>query len=151
MILSSEYLSFTDTSSLYHYVAAKGAISMFFDNPIYGVGMGNQQQRAMEYLDYSFLSIAELAIVPHNLFLEILSENGLIGATLFMMIIYKLSTKYKNFRQVDFSVIFLTAFLPSMTLTYTYEPLFWLGMSIAAADTKLQREKDRTKEHHANA
>lgn len=131
--ISDESFSFEDRSSLYHVVAAKGTFNMFLNNPLLGVGLGNQPGLALEYFDFSYFDIAEVSIPPHNLFLELLSENGIVGFLIFLLVIYKLNTKYKSFGDYKFVILFATIFLPSMTLNYTYEPLFWFGMAVVSS------------------
>lgn len=63
------------------------AIEEFMDSKIVGVGLGNYNNYAQEELRYKLSSDI---ITPHNLYLEILSECGIIGLILFLNILLPL-------------------------------------------------------------
>jgi len=68
----------------------KSSIDMFSGHPLFGIGTGNWFAKYQEYNDPNrddayFLESAD--INPHNDFLKILSENGIIGFSFFSFII----------------------------------------------------------------
>ena len=67
------------------------AWQMFLDHPLLGVGAGNYTERFDEYAErvgsaVRFRSISR-AHYPHNLYLEIAAESGLVGLSLFLTIV----------------------------------------------------------------
>jgi len=69
------------------FVLADAAISIFRDNLLFGVGSNNF---ILELSKYDLLSISETRLLQpvHNVFLLILSENGLIGLALFSYLMF---------------------------------------------------------------
>lgn len=79
----------------------KSAILTFLQHPIIGVGFGGWPVVS---------GLGDISIHPHNIFLEVLSETGVIGFTLF------LSLLYFTFRRLTCSFIFLTPEYTSLFL-----------------------------------
>ena len=65
------------------------AIRMFLAFPLLGLGQGDFYRLSsnLEFSQSSFLSIVQNGENAHNYFLQILAENGLIGMTLFALLI----------------------------------------------------------------
>jgi O-antigen ligase len=59
--------------------AQQAAIAMFLDRPILGVGRENYPLYQLEYLAGTSLAYRARGIPPHNLYLEIAAEHGLLG------------------------------------------------------------------------
>lgn len=59
--------------------ASLAAISMFLDHPILGVGRENYTLYQLEYLEGTSLAYQAKSIPPHDLYLEIAAEHGLVG------------------------------------------------------------------------
>jgi putative inorganic carbon (hco3(-)) transporter len=55
------------------------AVEMFLSNPLVGVGAGNYPPLYAEYSRYLGLRSVSSEFTPHNLYLEILAETGLLG------------------------------------------------------------------------
>jgi len=72
-----------DTSTAFRFLAWFQAIFDFFRSPIFGIGTGSF------FLDNPILPL----IYPHNLILELASENGIVGLILIVTFLY-LPIKY---------------------------------------------------------
>jgi O-antigen ligase len=81
-VFSIFFDSDADMSYQYRVSTIGPSISMFLDNPIFGVGIGNYTYRIE---DYGYSGI----IAPHNNILGITSELGLLGFIPFVLIIIK--------------------------------------------------------------
>ena len=57
----------------------KTAIKMFWENPIFGNGPKMFREDCL--LEIYFVN--EVRIAPHNFYIQLLAENGLIGFTIF--------------------------------------------------------------------
>ncbi len=125
------------------------AMQMFWDNPLLGVGLGNFR---VQYQDYS----RQIGIDPRrdprspaSLYLEMLSEQGLIGAGLFIGLIYLvlrgLFDAKRKFQEIGLrDTAYVTAGLIASLTGYmtaaivknsAYANVFWIliGVSLAAA------------------
>ena len=79
-----------------HGLLWKSAYKLFLDNPVFGVGTKNFRiDCSQNFNDESFDKISEHEKInsicsthPHNYFLELISENGLVGLFLFFISIY---------------------------------------------------------------
>lgn len=83
------------------------AITSWLNNPLVGVGFGN----------YKFVNL-EGYTYPHNIFLEILSETGIIGITLFILLIInilfnieKQIKEYNNDKNKIYIIMLKTSFI----------------------------------------
>lgn len=88
---------------------------MFLDNPVLGVGLG------VGWLTNSILQ------EPHNLFLELLSEMGIVGLLAFGALIVAIVRSGRGRVSVALLVV---AFLPAMTQTVLFEPTWWFAAGI---------------------
>jgi len=132
---------------------------MFLDNPIFGVGPGNFRHRLPEYMkadEYQdvIVELLQLQRTPethrqaaHNMFLGTLAELGLVGFTLFMLILIfsiknywemakycgLLGGKYKVFEVKNFRYAFY-GWLLIMILSGTLplEKYLWFYISFAS-------------------
>lgn len=105
--------------SVHHDAHARTAISMFMQKPLIGYGPKNYRNICdrFEYNEYSCTTH------PHNIYLQLLSETGLIGLFFVMTIIFNLFNFFsKGFKKKDdlsfqilssYLIIFLIPFLPS--------------------------------------
>ena len=59
--------------------AQQAAIAMFLDRPLLGVGRENYPLHQLEYLAGTSLAYKAAGIPPHNLYLEVAAEHGLLG------------------------------------------------------------------------
>jgi O-antigen ligase len=70
-----------DGSILYRVSGIFQSLILFLDNPIFGVGVGNY--------GWFYCGVKGDFIYPHNIILQIMSELGLIGMTIFCLCLYK--------------------------------------------------------------
>jgi O-antigen ligase len=134
--LFSRFSDITDTSSsAFSSVGSRielsnSAIDYFIDSPFYGIGYGSFGNRFTGYED---------RIEPHNFYLEIAAETGIIGILLFLLFI--ISVYYFSFRKkvkndsFASTLMILTLYLNVQSLSTTYlvdsKALFmWLSILI---------------------
>ncbi len=101
------------------------------ENKIFGIGIGS--------FGYSLLNTEKLSY-PHNIITEILSENGILGFSLFLLIviytlfsIVKLNrSKKENFAVKSFVIsLFISSFLNANISGHIGRNLFfWLSMGL---------------------
>ncbi len=130
------------------------AWQMFVDNPILGVGLGNFN---IEYQTYSRklgLDSRRDARSPASLYLELLSEQGLIGTLIFLMLMVlifrELNNAKNNFlrsglRDDATMMLALTAgfggyLFSAIVKNSAYSNVFWVivGISLAAGQVAIQ-------------
>lgn len=112
-------------------------INMFLANPIFGVGLGGYGYYFALYewdSDLSKLSVAAKQI-PNNVYVELLSEVGLVGTTLFIIFLsvwigkaWKI--KQKNPEFISFALSAMVAFVAFPTFNVLYVWCFY-GISLA--------------------
>jgi hypothetical protein len=119
------------TNTMYSRIGAwKGGLEMFLDNPILGVGYFNFQEVFEN--NYSWITVEGVPAVPrpHNLFISVLAETGMIGIIIFLLLcanIISVPIRYlKNHREKfdrEVAVFILSAitvyFVSSLTLNFT--------------------------------
>jgi O-antigen ligase len=59
--------------------ATQAAIAMFIDHPLVGVGRENYTLYELEYVSGTSLAYQAKGIPPHDLYLEVAAEHGIIG------------------------------------------------------------------------
>lgn len=101
------FQSITDTtqstqSNYQRILMWNASIKMFIDYPIFGIGIGNyHDKQASSYLTEEFIDIP---YHPHNTFLYILSESGLLGAisyiSLFLYLFYNAINNFKSTKNI---------------------------------------------------
>ena len=120
-------------------------INMFLDNPIIGVGMGNYNSKYQQYSSQLGLDFRIEARSAHSLYLEILSERGLLGMISFIIMIYytfvslrgaeRFFSKNKMDELSDLTYAIMVALITYLvTATFLHDALiryFWLLMGIA--------------------
>ncbi len=75
--------------------------SLFKENPVFGVGIGNlKQQTSLEYIkDYGLINESK-RLLPHNQYLRYLTAFGIIGMSVFLICFYAplfLNKSYHNY------------------------------------------------------
>lgn len=63
--------------------AVSAAVDMFADHMVLGVGRENYPLYQLDYLEGSALALRNSAIPPHDLYLEIATEHGIVGLVVF--------------------------------------------------------------------
>ncbi|WP_275373065.1 O-antigen ligase family protein [Clostridium tertium] len=131
------FMGFHDTSVLSRLSSIYLGIYIFQKNPLFGSGMGSHFTRL--YTDNS-LKIDDLygLIDPHNVYVLILSEIGLIGLIIIILFIlclfYRLSQiPDKMFRKTSYLIVFAAAISgiggSHLVNEISYSIVFWIYMS----------------------
>lgn len=107
---------------------------MFMDNPIMGVGWGNFPFRLEEYLRDLTLPSGRTNVVPHSIYLEILSETGLLGFSLFLAMVFSLlklpnDNQGSNYSQNIMFGAFISLLISGIFLGILYQSFFWVCLS----------------------
>ena len=115
--------------------ASQAAVEMFLDHPLLGVGRENYPLYELEYLAGSSLAKSAKGIPPHNLYLEVAAENGILGIIvvggLLFMTFRALFEARKRFRAAgDHTHAELAAWLAIGLLGYLVSSLFLHGAFI---------------------
>lgn len=106
----------------------KESLSLFFDHPIFGIGLENNNN----YLRSNGLHYS------HNVFLDIACSQGIVGILIFIIIIVYLVSKSKNkFFSIGFAISsFITLFFVNGYNTMT----FWIPILLVFLQTKYNVE-----------
>lgn len=114
------------------------AFSMIKENPFFGSGIGEYANRYMTW--------------PHNLFIHIWVEFGIIGAIPFIYALLK-SIKITLFTKCDSDDIFFLGYLFSISIIrlmfssyFWHHPEFWMFMFLGIIVSKKQSYWDRNRE-----
>ena len=124
------------TSNSFHYNHYILAITNFKQNKIFGTGTRSFRNVCGNFTSDSSPPVPSdlgCSTHPHNYFLEILSEQGLVGIILFTIFIFSFLTHYlkNNKHIVLFSVILFFPFLPTGSFYSSWDNTnFWLVLSI---------------------
>lgn len=110
----------------------KQALQTFQENPIMGIGAG--------VLDTPLF----LGAVAHNTYISILTELGILGFFLFLLIIgnsiYKAAIQSNWYAQLWLSILAVWA-IGIFTLTWEYRKTSWLVLALVVVSAELNRKK----------
>jgi O-antigen ligase len=110
------------------------AVNMFTENPIFGVGLGQYSWLYDDYLPYSLTDDIG-SVVPLNVFVQLLAENGLVGffcVSIFFAVLWSRSDK--SYRGLLLYVLISMNFYP------TYKFLFmWVLFALIFSSGKQRR------------
>lgn len=90
---------------------------------------------ASPLLGYGLFSYMDIYIRPHNVFLEIMLQGGLVLLTIFLYFLLRAFLKYRKMKKQDKGQVFLMPFiLYSSTMllvsgSYWFEPFFWFSFT----------------------
>ncbi len=129
------------------------ALQMFWDHPLLGVGLGNFPVNYQDYSRQIGIDPRRDPRSPASLYLEMLSEQGIIGASLFVLLIIlvfrglwmaKHQFQYIGMRDAAYmtSAVFaaLSAYMTSAIVKNSaYSNVFWILMGVALATTVVAR------------
>lgn len=124
------------------------AISLFKDNPFTGVGIGVERIHIFKnvYLDRG-ISDKLSTSYPHNLFIELLSQFGVLGMLVIFLLLFLITFSFlygnkleKNLLLVLFSISFIELMLSS---SYLLSPqfFFYIGICYSMFNKKLKVNK----------
>jgi len=119
----------------------KNGLNLIKENPILGVGPGQfsvlNKNKKVPYDTGENFS-------PHNFFIEIISQYGLIAIVylifILTLIVNLIKNKMKNYFWLLISIIvfYILSFSPS---AFMYQPIYWLFMSLWIIYYQIEREK----------
>jgi O-antigen ligase len=133
------------------------ALDMFIDHPILGVGAWNFTELYAEYVNERGSAIPAMFGPPHNYYLEIAAEHGLIGLIVILAILLLTFSRLRsaqhwfslagNRRMAELMValqIALVGYLISATFLHgLYSRFLWLQVSLAVASALIARRAAR--------
>ena len=122
-------------------------INVFKDNPIFGVGNKNYRISACKIYnkkDKNYSKEFVCTTHPHQMYIEFLSEHGLVGTIVLILILYKLifmkfkiiskSNNYIQLGCVAYLITIFVPFLPSGAFFGDFNStLFWVNLSVMYA------------------
>jgi len=126
----------------------KGGYKVFKDNKAFGVGNKNFSQACYEKFNYEYKYNKNLNYVcsthPHQIYMELISEHGIVGLIIILLCIFYLLIKnifiYINFRNnlhLGTIIFVLLNFLPLIPtgsfFTNLNSTIFWLNFSLMIA------------------
>ncbi|TDI98455.1 MAG: hypothetical protein E2O76_07965 [Caldithrix sp.] len=89
----------SDVSIIQRLKILKGGVAMFFDHPLFGVGVGNFLTHSKIYTNTLIHRVA------HNSYLEVAAETGILGITFFLALLFmtlkKLRTCWKYLESIN--------------------------------------------------
>ncbi len=132
---------------------------MFLNAPIFGVGLGNFEVQYQDYSRQIGLDERRVPRSPASFYLEVLSEQGLVGALAFIMLIYTifvgLMSARLNFIDANMpdysnmSVALIAGFVGYMIAATVknsaYSNVYWIlvGMALSAAQIAIACSKEK--------
>jgi O-antigen ligase len=126
------------TSSAIRVILWRNSIRMIRDHPIFGVGTGGFQEGYRPYVDGVSGWQGHLTDDPHNQFLKILGEQGIIGLAALLFFIFRVLTcpAPTPYRELAAAVLIgwcATSLVNSHFSTFVESRLlfFWLGAMLA--------------------
>ena len=83
---------------LHRYLLIARGINMFLENPLFGTGVGTFHQYRHTWVELIHISRPDSFVDSHNLYVQILSEMGLLGAILFILLMYYLAKSINRYK-----------------------------------------------------
>jgi len=139
--ISGSILAGTDTVGI-RYGLWQAGFRMWTDYPIFGVGVG-QFSTLLPLYAWDLLQPRYLALGPHNMYIGILSETGLVGLVFFVtMFVISLRALFQKTNSSNLKVqelarnwmiIFALIVLAGITKHDQYDKLTWIVLGVSAA------------------
>ena len=119
-----------NTSLGYRYIWTKVGIDNITKKPLFGFGAGSYEKTSVRYYKDNNITDYESYITnnPHNEFISISTQIGLVGLSLFFIFLYIL-LKDSNFQTVPLG-IFITVFVSSLFNSAFYDNMLGLFLII---------------------
>lgn len=141
----------TDTVGL-RYDLWKNAIRMWLDYPLYGIGIGQFRYNVRHYQLFDRQGHPMPNVGAHNMYLQVLAENGIVGFMLFMipigMALFRF-WRHENYSDLPLARVWLIVLcillLGGITKHDSYEKFLWfiLGMSLSFGGVNGSEETNR--------
>ncbi len=104
-------------------------LEMFKRNWLFGVGIGMESKRYLEYVPYVYgYNFKLIAMDPHNTFVSVLVDLGIVGFIIFIIICissYKGGFKKPHNPPVEYIAFIVSVLVCITTTTYFYSKVFW--------------------------
>lgn len=130
----------TDTVGL-RYALWKAGFQMWLDHPIAGVGIGMFPSQLKFYPNPQYSYFFTHGLVAHNMYVSMLAETGIVGAFLFVALLFsavinfikarKLHDKVFDGIQRTWFIVFLVMLAGGMTKTDQVDKLLWLCLGVS--------------------
>jgi O-antigen ligase len=134
-------LNGTDTVG-YRYNLWKAGWLMWIDHPLTGVGIGNYGVYLLKYWSASYLP---KVFTPHNTYVQVLAETGIIGIILFTAIIVLALKNFwqrARFGEAQFAdanwiwfVVLIVLLLGGISKTDIVDKLLWFMIGVSSSDS----------------
>jgi putative inorganic carbon (hco3(-)) transporter len=136
---------------------------MFLDNPLFGLGVGNFGNHYQEYSRGLGIDSSRWDQAPHNLYLEIVTEKGLVGLSVFAALIGTMFTGIGRARRqfldvgepslaslvIAFRIGIIGYMIAGIFLQLSYPRFFWVLIGIGFAIPNVaQNMIDKQREAH---
>jgi O-antigen ligase len=136
-VIASKLVGENAVSRLDRIGSALAAIRMFLDHPLTGVGISQfgYYYRSYELFYLSDLSVFTYKRIPNNVYVELLSELGVIGFLLFAGFLFYIWQRLRRREFLEFRIGFLAMLLvwnafPTYTTMFLW--VFW-GLALGAS------------------
>ncbi|OQX56289.1 MAG: hypothetical protein B5M53_02220 [Candidatus Cloacimonas sp. 4484_209] len=123
-------------------------IEMWKDNPIFGVGLNNFHWVFNKYLDIPFGLTRYPGAYrdPHNVYLCIICELGLVGFTIFVVMLYSFFTTLRKNEQLlktFMTSIFVLILVVGLKGTIVWSKYYWLVLGLIGASLNFGKQLDQ--------
>lgn len=106
-------------------------LHMVEERPIVGFGISEYSHFSSKY---SEVKLAESSMAPHNIYVQLIAESGIIVLFIFLMFLYSLMlNNWKLVAKSKYIFLWYSTFsilLMGLTLGLTYEKYLWLSLTI---------------------
>ncbi len=126
-----------ESSNIWHIVIWSSGIEMFKSNPLWGIGTGCFAYSTILRKMLSAAGLDTIFITSHNMFLKLLSENGLLGFGLWLMFFISFFNKYWNYRFLKKNYLYRSLFfsligtiLMNLTMNAFMIEIFWIILGV---------------------
>jgi O-antigen ligase len=116
----------------------RAGLAMWGDHPVAGIGIGRFRNYLLAYWQ-SYRPI--IAWTPHNTYVQVLSETGIIGFVVFITLLYNVLINFRSGIkalprslsdiQWTWSIVLIILLVGSMTKTDLLDKFFWFLMGIS--------------------
>jgi len=127
------------------------ALEIFKEYPLFGVGNKNFREECLDekYNNNSYVRISERCSThPHQIYLEIMSEHGMIGSIIILFVIfYSIFKSFENFNKkqnliqlgaIMFVTLTFIPLIPSGSFFTTFDAvIFWFNFAIMISYNKV--------------
>lgn len=130
----------SDRNVLNRFALYRSAIELFSRHSLIGVGVGG----------YSQIVSSDVRLYPHNIFLEIMTELGIVGMSIFIFILFSNIGLYKHLLKIiptrssedtfvyfGFLILIFGILNAMVSADLTWNEYIWLGSSLLIIEEKL--------------